>query len=203
MIGLIITISALICGYALKDMTSVPIKKIVQEYKITSLDPSTAQSILIGILPIGSILGSILTKYLIKRYRRLTGIYIFTVVNILGVILININSFASLIVGRFIEGVCVGYYSAISPMYLREIAPKELRKKLGLLFSLGKVVGVLVIIAMELSFHALEVDLGWRVILSMTAIFSILQAILIYFFGSDTPTEMIEKGEKEKAKKII
>ena len=37
----------------------------------------------------------------------------------------------------------------------------------------------------------------------MTAVFSILQAILIFFFGSDTPTEMIEKGNQEAAKNII
>ena len=43
----------------------------------------------------------------------------------------------------------------------------------------------------------LEVEIGWRIILSMTAVFSLLQAILIFFFGSDTPTELFEKGERE------
>jgi SP family galactose:H+ symporter-like MFS transporter len=202
-IGLIISLSALMFGYSLKEITSVPIKKIMEEYSITSVEALTAQSILIGILPIGSILGAIITKFLIKRFRRLVGIYIFTVVNIVAVILINITTFPTLIVGRFIEGVCIGYYCAIAPVYLKEIAPKELRKMLGLFFSFGKVVGVLVVIAMELIFDTLEVDLGWRVLLSMTAVFSLLQAVLIYFFGSDTPTEMIEKGQKEEAKKII
>lgn len=37
----------------------------------------------------------------------------------------------------------------------------------------------------------------------MTALFSIMQALLIYFFGSDTPTEMIEKGEIARAREII
>jgi len=74
---------------------------------------------------------------------------------------------------------------------------------LGLFFSFGKVIGVLVVIAFELIFDAVGVPLGWRVILSMTAVFSILQAILIFFFGSDTPTEMIEKGNQEAAKNII
>ncbi len=38
-------------------------------------------------------------------------------------------------------------------------------------------------------------DYGFRIILSLTALFSVLQAVLIFFFGSDTPTEMIEKGK--------
>lgn len=37
----------------------------------------------------------------------------------------------------------------------------------------------------------------------MTALISIMQALLIYFFGSDTPTEMIEKGEIDRAREII
>ena len=135
-------------GYSLKEITSVPIAVLVVKYSITSVDALTAQSILIGILPIGSVLGAIITKFLIKRFRRLTGIYIFTIVNILAVILINITTFTTLIIGRFIEGICIGYYSAIAPVYLKEIAPKELRRMLGLFFSFGKIVGVLISIAL-------------------------------------------------------
>jgi len=89
-------------GYSLKEITSVPIAVLVVKYSITSVDALTAQSILIGILPIGSVLGAIITKFLIKRFRRLTGIYIFTILNILAVILINITTFTTLIIGRFI-----------------------------------------------------------------------------------------------------
>lgn len=110
-------------GYSLKEITSVPIDILVTEFSIT-MSPSSAQSILIGILPFGSVFGAILTKPLIKKFRRLTGIYIFTVVNCIGVVLINITNFGTLIAGRFLEGICVGYYSAIAPIYLREIAPK-------------------------------------------------------------------------------
>ena len=37
----------------------------------------------------------------------------------------------------------------------------------------------------------------------MTGLFSVLQAVLIFFFGSDTPAEMIEKGNLQEARKII
>ncbi|CAM6006077.1 unnamed protein product [Sphagnum balticum] len=95
------------------------------------------------------------------------------------------------------------FYSAISPIYLKEIAPKELRRKLGLFFSLGKVIGVLFVIALELILTANGVVIEWRIILSMTAVFSALQAIFMYFFGSHTPSEMFENGRPEEARKII
>ena len=80
----------------------MPIKKIVQEYDITSMDSFSAQSLLIGILPIGAIIGAIITNLMIKRYRRLSGMYIFTLINIGAIVLVNITTFGTLIAGRFI-----------------------------------------------------------------------------------------------------
>lgn len=75
---------------------------------------------------------------------------------------------------------------------------------LGLFFSLGKVFGILVVIAVEkITIQALNLSFAYRIILSATAPLAILQAILIFFFGSDTPTEMIEKGNHEEAREII
>lgn len=151
LIGLIISLSALMFGYSLKEITSVPITLIIKEYEIT-VSKFAAQSILIGILPLGAILGVVITKFLITRYRRLTGIYIFTFVNIAAMVLVNITYFGTLIAGRFIEGICIGYYTTIAPIYLKEIAPKELRRMLGLFFSFGKILGVLFVIMLELIF---------------------------------------------------
>ncbi len=78
-----------------------------------------AQSILIGLMPLGAIIGAFVTKFLIKRHRRLTGIYIFTLVNVGAIVLVNITTFATLIAGRLIEGICVGYYTTIAPIYLK------------------------------------------------------------------------------------
>jgi hypothetical protein len=72
-----------------------------------------------------------------------------------------------------------------------------MNKMLGIFFSLGKVVGVLLAIAVEVIMRAIGLEYGYRIILSMTAFLSVLQAILIFFFGSDTPTEMIEKGKHQ------
>lgn len=152
-----------------------------------------AQSLLIGILPVGSVVGVILSVNLIKRFRRLTGIYIFTLVNLVGMVLINQLFFATLVIGRFIEGISIGFYAYLAPAYLKEIAPKEMRRMLGLFFSLGKIIGVMFVIILELILNKYNVDIAFRIILSMTGVFSILQAILIFFFGSDTVTEKLEK----------
>jgi MFS family permease len=50
--------------------------------------------------------------------------YIFTVVICVGVGLVNIGSFPAITGGRFIEGISIGFFSAVAPIYMREIAPK-------------------------------------------------------------------------------
>lgn len=78
-----------------------------------------------------------------------------------------------------------------------------MRRLLGLFFSLGKIVGVMVVIVIELILNNFNVEISYRIILSMTGVFSVLQSLLIFFFGSDTPTEMLEKDDREGAMKII
>ena len=83
------------------------------------MDKFIAQSILIGILPFASIIGAIIMRAMIKKFRRLSGIYVFTFVNIGAIVLVNITTFYTLLIGRCIEGICIGFYSAIAPVYLR------------------------------------------------------------------------------------
>ena len=105
-------------GYSVKEITSVDIDVLVVEYNIT-FDKFIAQSILIGILPIASILGAVITRVLLKKFKRLSGIYVFTIINCAAIGIVNINNFGAICAGRFMEGVCVGFYSAIAPIYLR------------------------------------------------------------------------------------
>ena len=100
-LGLIISLSAINLGYSMKEITSVPIDTLIQHYNIT-ISSFSAQSILIGIMPIGAIAGVLVTVQIMKCVRRVTGIYIFTIVNCVGIGLININNFATLVSGRFI-----------------------------------------------------------------------------------------------------
>ena len=101
MIGLIISLSAVMFGYSIKEITSVKIDTLVSIYSIT-IDKFIAQSILIGILPLAAIIGAIITRSFIKQFKRLTGIYVFTFVNIGAIVLVNVTTFYTLIIGRFI-----------------------------------------------------------------------------------------------------
>ena len=75
---------------------------------------------------------------------------------------------------------------------------------MGLFFSFGKMVGVLLAIFIQLIItQALGLSYAFRIILSVTAVLSVLQAVLIFFFGSQTPTELLERGQHHEAKEVI
>jgi MFS transporter, SP family, galactose:H+ symporter len=168
----------------------VAIETLSFEYNI-ALPSSGATSLLIGIMPAGAVLGVLASIQSIHRFRRVTGIYIATLVNVVAIIMVNMNNFPLLVAGRFIEGVCIGVYAYIAPIYLREIAPKEMRRMLGLFFSLGKIIGVLFVIVLELILRKTGVGVSYRIILSLTAVFALIQSTLLLCFGFNTPTEMI------------
>ena len=101
MIGLIISLSAVMFGYSIKEITSVHLERLVEVYDIT-MDKFIAQSILIGILPLASIIGAIITRVLLKKFKRLSGIYIFTIVNCIAIGLVNVTFFYTLLIGRLL-----------------------------------------------------------------------------------------------------
>jgi sugar phosphate permease len=97
----------------------------------------------------------------------------------------------------------VGYYVTIAPICLREMSPIELRRMLGYFFSLGKIVGVMIVISLTLIFAATSVAIYWRVLFTLSCGFAVLQAVLVFFFVRETPTELIEKGLNAEARKQI
>lgn len=72
-----------------------------EHYNIT-MSYDNALSILNAVLPLAAIIGAVITKVLMKRFRRLSGIYVFTIVNCGAIVLVNVNTFLTLIIGRLL-----------------------------------------------------------------------------------------------------
>lgn len=70
---------------------------------------------------------------------------------------------------------------------------------MGLFFSFGKILGVMIAISLQHILDVAHVSISWRVILSVTFPLAIVQVILLFIFGFDTPSELIEKERREEA----
>lgn len=146
-IALAASLSAIMFGYSLKEITSIPLDTIVTNYDI-NMDRNLLQGLLIAIMPFGGLFGSLLAKSFLRHITRIKGMHITLPVLILSILFVQITTPVTLFLGRFLEGVCVGYYVSIAPIYLKEISPKEIRSTTGTFFGLGKIIGVLLVIVL-------------------------------------------------------
>lgn len=136
-------------GYSLKEITSIPVDTISANYGI-EMDENLLQGLLIGVMPFGGLFGSLLAKSFLQSITRLRGMHLALPVLVLSILIVQITTPVTLFLGRFLEGVCIGYYVSIAPIYLKEISPKQMRSVTGTFFGLGKIVGVLTVILLEL-----------------------------------------------------
>ena len=72
-----------------------------------------------GIMPLGGLLGSLMSNFLITTVTRRQGMHVGVPLLGLSTLLIQITTVATLFLGRFIEGICIGYYISIAPIYLQ------------------------------------------------------------------------------------
>lgn len=134
-------------GYSLKEITSIPLDTIVTNYDI-NMDRNLLQGLLIAIMPFGGLFGSLLAKSFLHDITRIKGMHITLPGLIISIIIVQITTPVTLFLGRFLEGICVGYYVSIAPIYLKEISPKEMRSTTGTFFGLGKIIGVIMVIVL-------------------------------------------------------
>lgn len=98
--GLVISLSALMYGYSMKEITSVPIEEIAKHYNF-SMNHMILQGLLIGIMPFGAIFGSIVAFFLNTRVKRITGLHLSTAIIIIAIGIVQITSPIALFLGRF------------------------------------------------------------------------------------------------------
>lgn len=87
LMGFVISMSAIMFGFGLTEISTIPIKVLTKEYHIT-FSKSVAQGLLIGIMPFGGIFGAILFTPLLQHLRRRTSIFFIAIWMILSVVLV-------------------------------------------------------------------------------------------------------------------
>ncbi|KAL3489248.1 general substrate transporter [Aspergillus germanicus] len=82
-------------------------------------------------MPFGSLVGALASSFLADKYSRVTAIQFSSTLWIIGSIFqCAANGIPLLVVGRVVAGVCVGIASAMVPVYIAEVSPKEIRGRM-------------------------------------------------------------------------
>eukprot|EP00064_Thunnus_orientalis_P009998 superscaffoldBa00001314_g10024 len=153
-------------------------------------------SLTVSVFAIGGLLGSIIVGMLVTRFGRKgtvvnTTVLVFIAGSLMGFSRIC-GSPEMVIFGRFITGIHSGISLSVVPMYLGEIAPKNLRGFLGLVPSIF--IGTGVFAAQILGLHELlGKEEHWPLFLSVVVVPTFIQLMLLPWFPESPRYLLIEK----------
>ncbi|KAA8536130.1 hypothetical protein F0562_028608 [Nyssa sinensis] len=196
--AILASLASILLGYDIGVMSGAAIY-IQKDLKISDVQVE----VLVGILNLYSLLGSAAagrtSDWIGRRYTIVFAAGIF----FSGAILMGFaTNYAFLMVGRFVAGIGVGYALMIAPVYTAEVSPASSR---GFLTSLPEVFinfGILLGYVSNYALSKLPVHLGWRFMLGIGAIPSVLLAVSVLAMP-ESPRWLVMQGRLGDAKRVL
>jgi len=156
----------------------------------------------VSILTLGCLFGALFTGHFADKYGR-KKIMLFTsvlfAISALGCALSP--SMLLLSISRVIAGIAVGAVSVVGPMYISEIAPASQRGTLVSFNQFAIVIGIL--LAYVFDYFLIDKVDGWRYMLAIPFVFSIVFLILLSTSLPESPRWLLSKRKKEKAMNVL
>jgi SP family galactose:H+ symporter-like MFS transporter len=162
---------------------------------------SFASGMVVGAVPVGAVAGAWFASSRGDLLGRRTLILVSAGVFIVGAIGSAVaDSALLLIIARVVIGLGIGVASAITPVYISEIAPPDIRGGLVTFFQLALTIGILVAYLVGLAFT--DVGGGWRWMLGLGAVPALVLALGVVRLPR-SPRWLIMTGDEEGAKEAL
>ncbi|XP_063713720.1 solute carrier family 2, facilitated glucose transporter member 1-like isoform X2 [Symsagittifera roscoffensis] len=112
------------------------------------------------------------------------------------------NSYEMFFIGRLVMGIQSGICTSAGPMYLSEIAPKNIRGGVGVVFQLTCVLGILG--SQILGFEAIlgGADL-WPILINMNLVLGFIQWVTLPFCPSSPRFLLVSREDREGARAAL
>jgi sugar porter (SP) family MFS transporter len=110
-------------------------------------------------------------------------------------------NFSIFIIARLIGGIAIGGASVLSPVYISEISPAEFRGRLGSVFQLAIVIGILVAFASDLALLHTGAN-NWRYMF-LTGGVPAFAFFAMLFFVPSSPRWLVKVGKVEEARRVL
>ncbi|XP_036316730.1 solute carrier family 2, facilitated glucose transporter member 5 [Pipistrellus kuhlii] len=163
-------------------------------------------SLSVSMFPFGGLIGSLMVGFLVNKFGRKGTLLLNNVFSIGPAILMGSSevagSFEIIIVARLLVGICAGLSSNVVPMYLGELAPKNLRGALGVVPQLFITVGILAAQILGLR-NVLANEKGWPILLGVTGIPAAVQLLLLPVFPESPRYLLVQRKDLEAARKAL
>ncbi|XP_051914430.1 solute carrier family 2, facilitated glucose transporter member 5-like isoform X1 [Hippocampus zosterae] len=163
-------------------------------------------SLSVSMYPLGGFFGSLMVAPLVNKLGRKGTLLFNNIFSIVPALMMGVSELAKsyeiIIVARFIVGICAGLSSNVVPMYLGELAPKNLRGAIGIVPQLFITIGILIAQVLGIR-NVLGNSTGWTLLLGITGIPAVIELMLLPFFPESPRYTLIQRGDEITAKKAL
>lgn len=213
-ICLVSAMGGLLFGY---DWVVIGGAKPFYELFFSISDNPLMQGVAMTTALVGCLIGAMTAGAMADKYGRKPLLIISAILFTVSAVATGVfNDFTMFNIARLIGGVGIGIASALSPMYIAEISPTNIRGKLVSLNQMTIVLGILGaqianwLIAEEIpaGFSSDEIlvswngQMGWRWMFWAEAVPAAL-FLLLAFFIPESPRWQIMKGHEQKAQRTL
>ncbi|XP_050295782.1 facilitated trehalose transporter Tret1-like [Anthonomus grandis grandis] len=190
-------LTAFVSGTSISWTSPVIPKFKTDENPFNHTVSTTQTAMLTSFLPLGAITGPILAGYIADRYGRKFTMMLLGFPSMIGFCILGFAKFIELwYLARFLLGIGVGCFFAITPMYVAEISQNHNRAKFGVLF------GVFITLGLFWPF-----SLGAHLVIPLFAMTcNIPIVVFLIVFGiwmPETPIFLISKGKIKEAENAL
>lgn len=158
---------------------------------------------MMGLLPFGALVSSCLTGKFCDWIGRVQVLRLVPIIFAIAIwLIIGTHSYKALCIARLLLGVSIGMSVVVSPLYIAETAPSEIRGKLVVYFQLAITIGILISYILNVLNASHEMYLPWRWMFGV----GFIPAALLFvgaLFLPESPRWLCAHGEKQKAEGIL
>ncbi|MDE9877958.1 sugar porter family MFS transporter [Staphylococcus pseudintermedius] len=158
------------------------------------------EGLVVSSMLVGAIVGAGLSGPLSEKLGRRRLVFMISIVFIIGALILALApTMEILVLGRVIIGLAVGGSTAIVPVYLSELAPTDARGSLSSLNQLMITIGILASYLVNYAFAPIE---GWRWMLNLAVVPSVILMIGVIFMP-ESPRWLLEKRGEKAARDVM
>lgn len=164
-------------------------------------DTTTVSAVMVSLQNVGAFCAAISIFFISERFGRKRTIMAACTVFCVGVILqvVPSHSLVCFYIGRFVAGLGLGSMTAVAPSYNAEMAPKEIRARLGAgiqwLFALGVMISYWLVYGTS---HLAESPKQWQIPVGLQLVPPTVLGIGLLFF-KESVRWLVKKNRLEEA----
>ncbi|KAF1820323.1 general substrate transporter [Dissoconium aciculare CBS 342.82] len=178
------------------DLGVQPDKNLADPYAFSNVRAGT----IVALLSIGTLLGALLSAPVADTFGRKICIIFWNIVFIVGMIvqIATETAWYQIAIGRLVAGLGVGGLSVLTPMYMSETAPRQIRGSMVASYQLAITFGILISYIINFGTEAILSPASWRIPIGVGLIWPVLMILGIFFFP-ESPRWDFRHGNTERA----